>query len=43
MKYTLSHNILLAPPIVSHEDIYFTKLFSYVNFPKEKAKAIVTV
>jgi hypothetical protein len=38
----LSDKILLAPPIVSHEDKFLTKLFSYLILFIEKAKAIVT-
>jgi len=38
----LSDNMLLAPPIVSHDDKFLTKLFSYLILPIEKANAIVT-
>ena len=34
--------MLLTPPIVSHEDICFIKLFSLVSSTREKASAIVT-
>ena len=38
----LSLHILLAPPIISHDDRFLTKFYSSFIFPTEYANAIVT-
>ena len=40
---TLSHKRLFAPPIVSQDDMFLMRLFSFFNSTKEKASAIVTI